>query len=175
MEFSVGVMLVLLGLLNLSGITQHLSKKFLPKVHSHEHPCPEGGTHTHTHAHFPNFLSKGVHHLGLFQTFRPLVVGFVHGLAGSAAIALLILSTIDNPFQATLYLFVFHFGVIAGMMLITTLLGISITFAKQKSESVHKYLVVTSGVLSLLFGVYVMYETGYEGGLFSSQVTWNPH
>jgi hypothetical protein len=42
------------------------------------------------------------------------VVGLVHGLAGSAAVALLVLSTIKSPLWSTAYLLVFGFGTMAG-------------------------------------------------------------
>ena len=58
---------------------------------------------------------------------RPLIVGVVHGLAGSAAVALLVLATIGNTGWAILYLLVFGIGTIVGMMLITA--GIAWPFA----------------------------------------------
>ena len=91
--------------------------------------------HAHTHAHDPEFhphdpartpLSWFDSHfgrLGLYNTIRPLVVGLVHGLAGSAAVALLVLSTIHNPKWAVAYLLLFGVGTIAGMMLITGAMG----------------------------------------------------
>lgn len=93
------------------------------------------------------------------QKFRPLIMGFVHGLAGSTAIALLILSTIHNINLAIFYLFIFHIGVISGMMLVTLGIGASITIAKRKSANLNHYLVPISGILSLLFGLYIMYQT----------------
>lgn len=137
LEFLVGLMLVILGILNLTGKT----------VVMHKH-------------HNLNLLSHGAHHLGLFQIIRPLVVGLVHGLAGGAAVVLLILSTIRSPILAFFYLFIFHIGVILGMMVITVLLGVSVILAKRKSKVINRYLVITSGLFSLLFGLYIIYQTG---------------
>lgn len=137
LEFLVGLMLVILGILNLTGKT----------VVMHKH-------------HNLNLLSHGAYHLGLFQTVRPLVVGLVHGLAGGAAVILLILSTIRSPILAFFYLFIFHIGVILGMMIITILIGISVTVAKSKSQAINRYLVITSGLFSLLFGLYIIYQAG---------------
>lgn len=92
------------------------------------------------------------------QKFRPLIMGFVHGLAGSTAIALLILSTIHNVNLAIFYLFIFHIGVISGMMLVTLGIGASLAVAKRKSANLNHYLVPLSGVLSLIFGLYIMYQ-----------------
>lgn len=144
LEFLVGLMLVILGILNLTGSTV--------LMHKHRNL---------------NSLNYGVHHLGLFQAIRPLVVGLVHGLAGGAAVVLLILSTIHNPMLAVFYLFVFHIGVVLGMMIITILIGISVTVAKSKSQTINRYLIITSGLFSLLFGLYIMYQTGVNNGLFS--------
>lgn len=136
-EFFVGVMLVALGLATII-------------IHSHTHQHKSHQTHTHEHVHF----------LGLFHTIRPLIVGLVHGLAGSAAITLLVLSTIKDPRLSIVYLLIFHFGVISGMMLITTAFGTTVILIKKKSESIHKYLIFASGVFSLAFGLYIMYQTG---------------
>lgn len=174
LEFTVGMMLVFLGFLNLSGITEKITNKFTPIIHTHVHTHGEKDKHNHLHTHMLTSIQENFHHLGIFQTLRPVFIGLVHGLAGSAAIALLILSTIHNPTLATIYLLIFHIGVIAGMMIITTFLGVSVAVIKRESESMHKYLVVFSGILSLLFGLFVMYQTGIHDGLFSNQLHWTP-
>src|SRR5207302_641214 len=123
MEFSVGLMLILLGFLNLSGAMKWLSEKFSPShpaqigthahLHQHDHHL-----HFHWHSHSagqehhgdsltaPNWLRKPFARLGLFHALRPLLVGIIHGLAGSAAVALLVLSTIRQPKWALLYLLI---------------------------------------------------------------------
>lgn len=165
LEFCVGIMLVILGLINLFGLHKKFSLRFAPVVHSHEHihETSEGKNHSHPHAHIFKLIKADKHHLGVFHSIRPLIVGLVHGLAGSAAIVLLILSTINNPIFATIYLFIFHIGVIIGMMIITTLLGVSIAYAEGKSRAIHKYLILISGALSFIFGLFIMYETGIQG------------
>jgi len=160
LEFFVGVMLVMLGILTLSGITEKITKRLTPPtIHKHAHESKRGKSHSHLHFHFSNFLNQNVHHIGTFQIIHPIIVGLVHGLAGSAAVAILILSTIKNPVLSAFYLFIFHFGVVVGMMVITTLLGASIILIKRKSEKIHQYLVTFSGILSLIFGLYIMYQT----------------
>lgn len=166
LEFMVGAMLVILGIFTLPGATKKISEDSIPlSIHKHEHKSKVGSKHSHFHLHILNFLSNDLHHIGIFQTIRPIVVGLIHGLAGSAAVAILILSTINNPKLAALYLFIFHFGVAVGMMLITTLLGASILLIKKKSEKIHRYLIVFSGILSLIFGLYIMYNIGFVDGL----------
>ena len=153
LEFFVGVMLVALGIFSLRSIPL--------TAHNHPHKSKAGTQHSHFHFHFLNSLSNDLHHIGIFQTIRPIAVGLIHGLAGSAAIALLILSTINNPKLGALYLFIFHFGVVIGMMITTTLLGASILLIKKKSEKIHRYLILSSGILSFIFGLYIMHQTAF--------------
>ncbi len=175
LEFFVGVMLFVLGLLNLTGLMQKIHNKFSPIiVHNHEHLYPTGGPHKHFHMHTESHATKHIHHLGLFQSLRPFAIGLIHGLAGSAAIALLVLSTIKNTVLSVAYLFIFNIGVIIGMMILTTILGTSITLAKKKSDKIHTYLVTASGLFSLFFGLYLMYQLGVVDGLFSGTVHWTP-
>ena len=112
--------------------------------------------------------------LGLFHTLRPLFIGLVHGLAGSAAVALLVLSTIHNPKWAVLYLLIFGIGTVAGMMLITAVISLPFSFAGYKFAWLNRGLIVGSGVLSLAFGVFVCYHIGFIDGLFTSHPTWTP-
>jgi len=138
LEFSVGMMLVILGVINIFQTIR------IPTVHRHEH-SHGGKTHTHTH----------------FHLIRPFVVGSVHGLAGSAAIALLILATINNSAYAIYYLLIFNVGVIVGMMIITTLIGVSLVYVKNKINDLNKYFVLGSGIISFIFGLYVMYQNRF--------------
>jgi hypothetical protein len=184
MEFSVGLMLILLGVLNLTGATRWLTQKFSsshPKVtgdhaHLHEH---NSHLHLHWHSHGP----AGEHHresvpplarLGLFHTLRPLFVGIVHGLAGSAAVALLVLSTIRNPRWAVFYLLVFGVGTIAGMMFITAAIALPFSFAGYKFAWLNRGLITASGLVSLAFGLFICYHIGLVDGLFTSHPTWTP-
>jgi high-affinity nickel permease len=200
MEFSVGLMLMLLGVLNLTGALSWITDKFSPahpKVEgSHAHLHEHGDKlhiHWHTHAgttqHHgesmatPRWFDKSVskaqqggdwQKLGLFHTLRPLMVGLVHGLAGSAAVALLVLSTIHNPKWAVLYLLIFGIGTVAGMMLITAAISLPFSFAAYKFVWLNRGLIAGSGVLSLAFGIFVCYQVGFIDGLFSSHPTWVP-
>src|SRR5208282_1169117 len=112
--------------------------------------------------------------LGLYQTIRPLAVGLVHGLAGSAAVALLVLSTIKSPLWSTAYLIVFGFGTMVGMMLMTTAISAPLVYAGQKFFSVNRHLTAISGLASVAFGMFLVYHIGYVDGLFSSHVHWIP-
>jgi hypothetical protein len=106
---------------------------------------------------------------------RPLLIGIVHGLAGSAAVALLVLSTIKDPRWAIFYLLIFGVGTIAGMMLITLALALPFSYAGARFSWVNRGLITGSGLLSLGFGLFLAYQIGFVDGLFTSHPSWTPH
>jgi len=191
MEFSVGLMLILLGVLNLTGFFQWMNSALTRApgapafVHSHAHAHGDY-IHTHPHAHDPeihphdparnpmSWLDRHFRQLGIYQAFRPLVVGLVHGLAGSAAIALLVLTTIRNPKWAIAYLLVFGLGTIAGMMLITGALVLPFALSSHRFSRLNSGLRLASGMISLCFGVYLIYEIGFVNGLLTGHPQWTP-
>jgi high-affinity nickel-transport protein len=104
---------------------------------------------------------------------RAFAVGLVHGLAGSAAVALLVLATVRDPRWACAYLLVFGFGTIAGMVLVTTGYAVPVTaFAGRGGE---RYLRIASGALSLAFGLWLAWQIGWHDGLFGAAPSWTPH
>ena len=98
---------------------------------------------------------------------RPLVVGLVHGLAGSAGVALLVLTTIGDPRWALAYLMVFGVGTIVGMMLITLVIAAPVMAASRRLANVAGHLRVASGLLSLGFGLLLVYRIGFVSGLLA--------
>ena len=112
--------------------------------------------------------------LGLYQAVRPLTVGLVHGLAGSAAVALLVLTTIRDPRWAIAYLLVFGVGTIAGMMLITAAIAMPFKYSQQRFALLNHALAVGSGLLSVAFGIFIVYKMGYVSGIFTSHPKWTP-
>ena len=112
--------------------------------------------------------------MAVFHCVRPLVIGLVHGLAGSAAVALLVLSTIHDPLWATLYLLIFGVGTMVGMMGMTAAMAAPLTFAGKRSATFSQYLGTASGMASLCFGSFLVYQLGIVGGLFTSHPLWIP-
>ena len=104
---------------------------------------------------------------------RPLVVGMIHGLAGSAAVALLVLAAVRDPWWALVYLVLFGAGTIVGMMVVTTAIAVPATFAAGRMTAIRRYLVLASGAASVIFGVVIAVELA-GNGLFSSTPVWTP-
>ncbi|MGO9647166.1 High-affinity nickel-transporter [Candidatus Sulfotelmatobacter sp. SbA7] len=173
MELAVGLMLILLGVLNLAGVTQWVTDRFMP-AHSHVH-----GHNTEVHVHLKDqpegALQKALARVGLYQLLRPLAVGIVHGLAGSAAVALLVLTTIREPRWAIVYLLVFGVGTIAGMMLITVIIGAPFAYTGKRFVNLNRGLGVASGLISVAFGLLVTFQIGFVDGLFTANPQWTPH
>jgi ABC-type nickel/cobalt efflux system permease component RcnA len=190
MEFSVGLMLILLGLLTLKDIMRRISESAGttgPPETFHSHPHRHGDyVHSHPHSHAPEVhqhppldtplgkLDKVFGRLGAYQIVRPFVVGVVHGLAGSAAIALLVLTTIRDPRWAIAYLLVFGLGTIAGMMLITAAVALPFAYTTRRFAQFNRALRLASGLLSLAFGIFLAYQVGFVNGLFTGHPHWSP-
>jgi ABC-type nickel/cobalt efflux system permease component RcnA len=188
MELSVGLMLILLGVLNLSGVMRLIMEGFtLSHGATHSHPHIHGDyIQTHSHDHYPEshghteggrrmgWMDRVFGQLGLYQILRPLAVGIVHGLAGSSAVALLVLTTIRAPFSAVMYLLVFGIGTIAGMMLITAAIALPFAFSGTRFIHLNRGLAMASGLVSLCFGLFVVYQTGFVNGLFNGNPNWVP-
>ena len=199
MEFAVAIVLILLGLGAFASLVQLVVRRIAGTplavdrplvVHSHAHGHGFG-PHRHPHVHSnsgedhgsdlvaPNHehsLSLGA--LSSFAIRRPLLrsfgVGLVHGLAGSAAIALLVLSAIPQPLWATLYLAIFCLGTIVGMGLITTAIATPFAVAAQRMSWMHHGLITGSGLLSFGFGLFLAYQLGIVDHLFGGVPIWTP-
>jgi cytochrome c biogenesis protein CcdA len=158
MEMSVAVMLIVLGAINLSGALSRI-----------ERAAREPGAHASGVAPSP---SPHVHPRG---ALRPLVVGFVHGLAGSAAVALLVLATIKTASMALLYLGIFALGTVAGMTLLTALMALPISALSRRFPHAEGLVARVTGLASIAFGLFLAYQIGVGGGLIGENPHWDPH
>jgi high-affinity nickel permease len=170
MEFSVALMLIVLGGTTVFGV---LRPRGHPHVHGdYVHAHPRGHQrvdHGHgEHATPLARLDRRFGRLGLYQAARPLVVGVVHGLAGSAAVALLVVATIHDVALSLAYLLVFGLGTIAGMMLMTVAIALPFAYTARRSLGVNRSLALAAGLLSVGFGLLLAYQIGFVDGLFTA-------
>lgn len=147
LEGVVGIMLVLLGL---NAIRKIFSAE---TVHSHPHEH-EGREHSHPHLHFRDEDSASHHRFAP----RSVLVGMVHGLAGGAGLMLLVLPAIESPAVALLYILVFGVGSIAGMMIMSLLMGLPLYFTAKKFALVNRAIRFAAGAFSLILGVMLIHE-----------------
>lgn len=140
LEFIVGIMLVSLGLNSIVAFMRH-------RHHHHD------SHHTSTHE------KKNRTHLKSF------FIGLIHGLAGSAAMVLLTMSTVSTAWQGALYILIFGCGTVVGMLSFSTVIGIP--FVLTSGKQLNRYLNNLAGIISILFGIYYMYNLGVNEGLFS--------
>ena len=105
---------------------------------------------------------------------RPFFVGVVHGLAGSAAAALLIVPLMDDPRWAALYLVTFGLGTIVGMSIVTISIAAPSLLAAAHMPSLQRSLRIASGAVSLVFGLYLAQKIGFTDGLFTAHPRWTP-
>lgn len=187
MELTVAAMLVLLGVLNLSGALRWLQEKFTPNSQLATPLGSDAGragmqrrdafAPTQTDVAQPQSwrLRQNLKSFGLYNALRPLVIGIVHGLAGSAAVALLVMTTIRDPWRAITYLLLFGIGTIAGMMIITAVIAMPFAFTVRRFSGWNRGMAVASGLLSLAFGLFLSYQIGFVDGLFTTHPLWTPH
>ena len=150
-------MLVILGV-------NVLRKSFgAERVHLHTHSHnPE--THTHFHAH-ENPKQDHAHPHPFQAMRRPFIVGMVHGLAGSAALMLLVLSTIESPLAALAYIVIFGLGSVGGMLLLSGIISLPFVLTAQRFTAVNRSIRVGAGLASVLFGILLAWEISAEFGL----------
>lgn len=139
LEMGVGIMLIFLGFRAIK------KSKLVFHTHRHQH---EGEVHEHLHQ---EGAKSHKHHV-------PFVIGLIHGLAGSGALMLLVLSTVSSVAEGLYYTLLFGVGSILGMSLMSFVIGIPVFFSANKFPEIEKYLRFAAGVLSIWFGIFLIYE-----------------
>ena len=185
MDLAVAMMLIVLGIMNLRRFLRWVppvAKDTLLHSHSHAHG---DYIHSHPHSHRPEShphpsnltpvakLDKMLRRFRTYGLFRPLVIGIVHGLSGSAAVALLVVPIIRDPKWSIAYLLVFGLGTILGMMLITFTIASAFHLVRGGPKFFER-LIFASGLVSLLFGLVVAYQICISNGLFTAHPMWTP-
>jgi ABC-type nickel/cobalt efflux system permease component RcnA len=165
LEFSVALMIIVLGISALLRLRSGRRRD----VHLHRHKH-DGVSHVHLHFHehgTEHAEPVAVHSHAVSRIgFKPLVIGAMHGLAGSAALTLLVLTQIQSTALGLLYLAIFGIGSIFGMLLMSGLIGLPFALSARRFNGVHYGLQTVAGALSVAFGLWYAYQTGIASGLW---------
>ena len=163
LEFSVGLMLVGLGL----QVIYNFRKK---GVHHHFH-SHEKSAHDHLHSHVQDLSHAPKHHLtaGVGKPFlrkKSYFVGTVHGVAGSAALTLIVLTSIESVIAGIVYIVLFGLGSVISMGIMTFFISFPFVFSGNRLPNLTQSIQLGVGMLSILFGGFLIYEIGFVDGLF---------
>ncbi len=143
-EFIVGIMLVALGLNVLMAVNKEKSH-----LHKHTHG---GKEHIHFHSH--KYVKE--HHHGHASFRQSMLVGLIHGLAGSAALTLLVLTAISSIWLGLLYILMVGVGTLIGMTLISAIISLPFTLIPAKLEKIQKLLKLSAGLISIMIGLIIV-------------------
>ena len=164
LELAVAAMLIVLGLMRLRDAVRGLET--VPAGHlvaDHDHGAQAGVVHSHPHAHGADHAHEHPHvhpsrwlaTLGWrsgWPAGRAVVVGAIHGLAGSAAVSLLVLATLRSTAGAVVYLLIFGVGTILGMTLLTAVMAYPVSLALRYRRA-RQALALCAGLGSIVFGL----------------------
>lgn len=158
MEMLVGIMLVILG-----WTTFKTFKKRKVHVHIHQHK-DEIEKHIHYHSHDESETHQHEH---ISKPERKsFFVGMIHGLAGSGALILLLMPSMNSVTEAALYITVFGSGTILGMVLFAFVIGLPFVLLAKRAAFAERRLGMIAGILSISFGLFFMFEVAFIEGLF---------
>jgi sulfite exporter TauE/SafE len=157
LEFVVGLVLLVLGVQVLRGYRRK-------KVHAHSHRHG-ARVHDHFHSHARREDHGHDHHPPSLVT--SCLVGMIHGLAGSAALMLLVLTTVRTPVQGMCYLLVFGLGSMAGMLLMSSLVALPFALTAMRFQRINNGVRITAGLTSITLGGSLMLSIGFAHGLLA--------
>jgi cytochrome c biogenesis protein CcdA len=149
LEFGIGIMLVVLG----SSLAWSIYQEGW-HFHAHEH---HGERHLHLHSHQKDAQHRHSHWMHL--SVRPLLIGMAHGLAGSAALMLMVLSTMQTMWQGIVYILIFGIGSIIGMVLLGLLISVPLVFSAMFGRRVQHVVQGLAGLGSVVLGLMMMIHT----------------
>lgn len=157
LELGVAVMIICLGI---SALRRALRKNAEVHLHQHSH---DGLSHTHVHFHeneTRHVPASQTHHSHAVSRigWKPVFIGMMHGLAGSGALTLLVLTQISSPWIGFLYVATFGFGSIVGMLLMSGLIGLPFALTSRNLTHVHQGIQTLAAVLSIWFGIWYAYQ-----------------
>lgn len=152
LEFAVGIMLIFLGF----DVLLRLHRK---RIHFHVHEHHGGVQHLHAHSHentLPHECSPHQHKHASGFPKRALLVGLMHGMAGSAALILLTLQTVNSPMMGLAYMVCFGIGSIAGMALLSAIIAVPLWYSANRHTLLFNGLSVTVALITVGIGTTIV-------------------
>jgi len=163
LEFIVGIMLVALGI--------DVIRRFVrERVHLHAHRHADGTLHFHAHAHAHAHSDKETHSLSVHKDLghehmhagrfplRALLIGIMHGMAGSAAMIVLTLQTVHSFAMGMIYIALFGLGSIGGMAALSMVIMLPLRHSASRYTRLHQYLQFGIGAATMILGISMMLE-----------------
>lgn len=147
-EALVGVMLIFLGVYRI--VKWYKERK--PFLHTHPHLHGDGRQHSHTHLHYAGRQGHQHSHLPAYQ------VGLVHGLAGSGSLMLLVMSQSKSVSYGLVYLIIFGFGSVLGMMIAAGVFSLPFSQQLFRNQKYQMVLVFLSATLCIVYGGWVIFQ-----------------
>jgi len=161
LELIVGVMLLVLGV-------DLIRRAVKSRWHIHPHKHCNGHSHNHLHSHPVKVDREATWHDHFHPRdlpVRALLVGMMHGLAGSAALVLLALQTVQSPLTGFFYIMIFGLGSIAGMALLSIFIAVPMRHPLLQTGKLRNGLSGVIGISTMLLGAYTIYDLGMDGGV----------
>lgn len=156
LEMPVALMLIVLGV----AATWRAVHKRGWQIHTHPHSHAEGEPHTHVHLHTGDEHS---HQHRLFRIGRrPFVVGMVHGVAGSVALILAVVTTLPSIALGLVYIAIFGVGSIGGMLLMSAMIGLPFAVTARRFSILNGWIRLFAGLFSILFGLMLAWKLLHE-------------
>lgn len=172
LELAVGGMLILLG-------SDALRRLWRGRIHFHVHTHEGGVRHVHAHGHAnehaPHALSAHAHRHARLPTvelrsqplWRAVVVGVMHGLAGTASLVVLSIDTTASPQAALLYVLLFGAGSLAGIALLSVAIAVPLRLSAVHIGRAHTAVSTLVGAGTVMLGVVIVYDIGFDRGLLA--------
>jgi len=156
-EFLAGVVLVGLGI----DVLRRLRKQ---RIHFHVHRHGGGARHLHAHAHADDgahAVSDHAHAHARGLLPRALVIGGLHGLAGSGALVLVSMQLLGSGVEALAYVLLFALGSILGMVAFSVALSMPFAWSPRLLEASAGRLEATLGVITIGIGCWMAYTSAF--------------
>jgi ABC-type nickel/cobalt efflux system permease component RcnA len=154
LETAVGVMLIGLG-------AHVLWRLWRDRVHFHRHGHDDGTVHFHVHSHAgeatPHARAAHVHDHGF--RWRTLLVGLMHGMAGSAALLVLTVTQASSPAAGLGYIALFGIGSMIGMGALSTMIAIPLAVSARWLTWANRGLQGAVGLATIAIGLMTVVET----------------